>query len=238
MGSEKIMEFIQRDLDDDLSPAEKEALEAHLSQRPEDAKLAEQLRLLSKELSRLPKVNPPSSVIDSILPVIEEDLKQTATDPAHAGKQHRKRIRSPWIKTGAAIAIAAAIALFSLPNLPVEQGSRHQQSTSSLHMGTGTVKKAGESSSDSRNDMTMSVFESGAVWSPNQAYQAKWEEERLVIRKRSGEIQYQSERLKGERLIRLEWKSNREIEVILSGKDGQETVKKVTIDVEQKKRTK
>jgi hypothetical protein len=228
MGSEKIMELIQRDLDDDLSPAEKEALEAHLSQRPEDAKFAKQLRLLSKELSRLPKVNPPSSVIDSILPVIEEDLKQTATD--------RERIRFRWIKTGVAIAIVAAIVLFSLPFVPVEQGS---QMSTSLHEDSDPAKKMGETSSDSQNDMTMSTFESqDAVWSPNQIYQAKWEEERLVVRKRSGEIQYQSERYKGERLIRLEWKSNREIEVIISGKDGQETVKKVTIDVEQKKRTK
>ncbi|SEN03582.1 anti-sigma factor family protein [Lihuaxuella thermophila] len=233
MGSEKIMELIQRDLDDDLSPAEKEALEAHLSQRPEDRKLAQQLRSLSNELSRLPKVVPPSSVIDSILPAIDEDLAQAAD-------KQQKRIRSRWVKTGAAVAIAAVAALFTLPFLPLEQGS---QPSTSTYMET-SVKKEGSSAADPRQRSSedgtfMTTFESqGAVWSPDQVYQAKWEEERLIVRKPSGEIQYRSERFKGERLIALTWKSNREIEAVLSGKDGQEMTRKVTIDVVQKKRTK
>jgi anti-sigma factor RsiW len=56
MENEKVMDLIQRDLDGDCTPAEKAELEAHLAANPEDAKLLEHFRILSENLSQLPKV--------------------------------------------------------------------------------------------------------------------------------------------------------------------------------------
>lgn len=71
MTCHDMMDLMQRNLDADLSAAEEQTMLAHLQGCPECADLYERLKLLSQELAQLPKVVPPYSIVDSIMPQLE-----------------------------------------------------------------------------------------------------------------------------------------------------------------------
>jgi hypothetical protein len=71
MKCDDVMELMQRHLDFDLGDSEEQAMLAHLQGCPDCADLYERLKLLSRELAQLPKVSPPYSIVDSILPRLE-----------------------------------------------------------------------------------------------------------------------------------------------------------------------
>jgi hypothetical protein len=71
MTCQDMMDLMQRSLDLDLSAAEEQAMLAHLQGCPDCADLFERLKLLTGELAQLPKVTPPYSIVDSILPQLE-----------------------------------------------------------------------------------------------------------------------------------------------------------------------
>lgn len=71
MTNQEVNEFMQRFLDDDLNEDELEALMEHIRLTPASATLFERLQRLDSELEQLPKVFPPKSIVDSILPRLE-----------------------------------------------------------------------------------------------------------------------------------------------------------------------
>jgi hypothetical protein len=71
MTNQEVNEFMQRFLDDDLNEEELESLMEHMRQSPSSAALFERLQRLDSELESLPKVIPPMSIVDSILPRLE-----------------------------------------------------------------------------------------------------------------------------------------------------------------------
>jgi hypothetical protein len=71
MTNQEVSEFMQRFLDDDLNENELEALMEHIRQSPASAAVFERLQRLDSELEQLPKVIPPMSIVDSILPRLE-----------------------------------------------------------------------------------------------------------------------------------------------------------------------
>ncbi|MEX1031638.1 MAG: hypothetical protein WDZ91_16555 [Paenibacillaceae bacterium] len=71
MTNQEVNEFMQRFLDDDLNEEELESLMEHIRQSPASAALFERLQRLDSELESLPKVIPPMSIVDSILPRLE-----------------------------------------------------------------------------------------------------------------------------------------------------------------------
>ncbi len=71
MNREAIMELIQRNLDGDLTEVEQAQLHSALRANPEMKCLNERLQSVSDELTQLPKVTPPFSIVDSILPRLE-----------------------------------------------------------------------------------------------------------------------------------------------------------------------
>lgn len=71
MTNQEVNEYMQRFLDDDLSEEELEALTEHIRLTPASAILFERLQRLDSELEQLPKVIPPISIVDSILPQLE-----------------------------------------------------------------------------------------------------------------------------------------------------------------------
>lgn len=71
MTCQDMMDLMQSSLDSDLSDAEERTLHAHLQGCPDCADLYERLKLLTGELAQLPKVTPPYSIVDSILPQLE-----------------------------------------------------------------------------------------------------------------------------------------------------------------------
>lgn len=71
MTCQEVMEYMQRELDGDLSELEARQLSAHIRHCAECAAMYERLNRLSAELESLPKVAPPVSLVDAILPRLE-----------------------------------------------------------------------------------------------------------------------------------------------------------------------
>jgi hypothetical protein len=110
MNCEQMMEWMQRFVDDDLTQTEQEVLMKHVTQCPECAASFERLQLLSAELAHLPKITPPYSIVDSILPkLMELDAQQAAIKVAYLPTtKHGKKPISSW-KIGAGLVAAAII---------------------------------------------------------------------------------------------------------------------------------
>jgi len=64
---EEALEWIQRELDGDLTPEEQSSLRRHLSICTGCAAEAERFKRLSDDLSRLPRVTPPHSLVDRLI---------------------------------------------------------------------------------------------------------------------------------------------------------------------------
>mgnify|MGYP000507022338 CR=1 FL=1 len=76
------MELMQRYLDHDLLDAEQSTLFAHLECCPECTVMLEKLQRLSDDLANLPKVFPSVSLVDLILPQLEQMAALPAPTPA------------------------------------------------------------------------------------------------------------------------------------------------------------
>lgn len=79
MKCQEVMMYMQRQLDGDLTPNEEDELHAHLMHCLDCAEMFERLQALSDELSQLPKVMPPFSLVDAILPQLLEMDKQNGS---------------------------------------------------------------------------------------------------------------------------------------------------------------
>jgi len=79
MKCQEVMMYMQRQLDGDLAPNEEDELHAHLMHCLDCAQMFERLQALSNELSQLPKVTPPFSLVDAIMPQLLELDKQAVT---------------------------------------------------------------------------------------------------------------------------------------------------------------
>lgn len=71
MTNEEIYEWMQRDLDGDLSQLEQQMLHSLLRSDPELQLKYNRLKTVSLQLEQLPPVVPPFSIVDSILPKLE-----------------------------------------------------------------------------------------------------------------------------------------------------------------------
>jgi len=72
MNCQEVMEYMQRELDGDLGDIESAKLREHIRRCADCAEMYERLQRLSAELENLPKVTPPFSLVDAILPKLEE----------------------------------------------------------------------------------------------------------------------------------------------------------------------
>lgn len=98
MNCQEVMELMQRQLDGDLNSQEEGELDAHLAYCLDCMQMFERLQRLSGELAQLPKVVPPYSLVDAILPQLAE------------------------IDKGAAASITDKSAVFSTEASQIEQG--------------------------------------------------------------------------------------------------------------------
>lgn len=79
MNCVEVMELMQRHLDQDLSEQEEDLLWTHTEHCPDCAAMFERLARLSNELISLPKVVPAYSLVDAILPKLDQiDLQNAA----------------------------------------------------------------------------------------------------------------------------------------------------------------
>ncbi|OBR63131.1 hypothetical protein A7K91_23815 [Paenibacillus oryzae] len=153
MNCQEVMELMQRQLDDDLDESEITVLMNHTRQCPECAEMLERLKLLSAELTSLPKVTPSYSLVDAILPELLriDEMKNTDTDtvtdtdtenallpetdtvlPAAAApdigvQRRRKRWRS-WGSIGGVVAAGIVASIFMI-TYPPNFGSNQNNST-------------------------------------------------------------------------------------------------------------
>lgn len=74
MIKEMEMDLVQRDLDGDLTLAEKERLRILLAKNPELQLMHDRLQKVSRQLADLPPVTPAFNLVDSILPMLQSDL--------------------------------------------------------------------------------------------------------------------------------------------------------------------
>ncbi|ASS66052.2 anti-sigma factor [Paenibacillus sp. RUD330] len=131
---------MNRYLDGDLDEHERVLLMEHLKNCPDDQELFERLQRLSEELEELPKVTPPFSLVDSILPQLAEidalrdakaaqaavmDEERTQAEEAAAaeggslGSHRASRKRTGWLGRrtaawGGATAVAAAAIILAV----------------------------------------------------------------------------------------------------------------------------
>ncbi|KTD88285.1 zf-HC2 domain-containing protein [Paenibacillus etheri] len=132
MKCAEVMEWMHRYLDKDLSQDEIVEMFRHIDNCPSCAEVFERLTLLSNELEQLPDVNPPFSLVDSILPQLAEldrsSREQSAVRteepvvvPFSRESSRGKSSKGTSIATRTGIgAIAAAvilgIAIFNMPD--------------------------------------------------------------------------------------------------------------------------
>ncbi|CAG7639663.1 hypothetical protein PAESOLCIP111_04058 [Paenibacillus solanacearum] len=111
MMCQEVIELMQRYLDRDLEETEYRRMLQHLQQCPDCTELFERLVNLSHELESLPKVTPPFSLVDAIMPKLEQldaaagevqDLRLTqaaeAKEDSHAAAAERNDPPSGWRK--------------------------------------------------------------------------------------------------------------------------------------------
>ncbi|MDA8352277.1 MAG: zf-HC2 domain-containing protein [Firmicutes bacterium] len=203
-------EWIQRDLDGELSDEEGKKLRYHLSLCPGCAEFAADMRSLNRELSALPPVEPACSLTDRILQQTgpREPRKQTAGKKQSLSVRQWRRF---WPLTGAAAAVllAAAWLISNESGLPTQKGGNSAQTSTTLHSSESSTK--------------------GQAWSqevpsPEGRFIAQiTPERRVLVRNREGEVQYRSPNWEEERPIRVEW-MDEETFVIQFAEGGKEKI--------------
>lgn len=115
MKQQEVMELMQRYLDQDLTEKEVTTLKNYLKQDEESMTLFERMQSLSTDLAQLPKVDPPYSIVDAILPQLKHiDAVEHGTASAEGKKEglfSNMRQRFSFPALGGAIAAAAVLGM-------------------------------------------------------------------------------------------------------------------------------
>lgn len=95
MRCEDVFDLMNRELDGDLAEEEQKQLQGHLRQCSDCTELFKGLQSVSNELAALPQIEPPYSIVDSILPALEEldqenrqNIALTGARPETSSSEH------------------------------------------------------------------------------------------------------------------------------------------------------
>lgn len=229
MRCEEALELIQRGLDGDLASEEEALLRRHLSTCIKCAAEADRLKRLSDDLSRLPRVTPPHSVVD--------DLIESGQLP----ERGRKRRFGWWLGGG----VAAAVLLIGFTGLwagrfgsdaPVSVGKPSLMMSSD----TSDTKEGADSPSE---NMTLSAPEMASpvspVLSPDGRFRAEVEGSQVVIRTEDGKRWFRSKPWKEGEVISMQWLSPTSLQVeIRPSTEGDAVTEVWIIDAEAKREKK
>lgn len=123
MKCEEVIHLMHRQLDNDLTVEEEEHLLSHLSSCTDCQVQFEQLKQLSFQLESLPQVSPPHSIVDSILPQLEE-ISLNNGEIMGPSSSRRKRVKKRFWMPGLAMVACLFIALVVLnEENPVQRNS-------------------------------------------------------------------------------------------------------------------
>lgn len=180
MKCTEVTEWMHRYLDHDLSPAETEDMFRHLETCPACADLFERLASLSEQLENLPDVQPPFSLVDSILPRLEaldreaEAQEQSARmEPAPAaavesgampGRSRRSNRRggsSMAMRTGIGAVAAAVMLGIAILNMPEDMPDAQVEDHLSSSANTGTTL-SGQNAAGGNAEQNANALDGGA----------------------------------------------------------------------------
>lgn len=115
MNCQEVIELMHRDLDKDLNSEESERLHEHVQSCSDCAAMHERLKRLSNDLVQLPKVEPPYSIVDSIMPELDriDQQRQQASQPARSPFERLRRSVSFRMMGGIAASVAFIILVAS-----------------------------------------------------------------------------------------------------------------------------
>ncbi|WNS43728.1 anti-sigma factor [Paenibacillus sp. MMS20-IR301] len=158
MKCAEVMEWMHRYIDHDLSQDESLEMFRHIDNCPSCAEVFDRLTMLSRQLEELPDVKPPFSLVDSILPQLEELDRGGREEPVAAVAEESKVIpfarknthgkkpkgSSLATRTGIGAAAAAVILLFAIFKMPGTMPA--------ADMGQALTSSANEASSRMMNE--------------------------------------------------------------------------------------
>ncbi|MFC5651785.1 zf-HC2 domain-containing protein [Paenibacillus solisilvae] len=171
MNCQEVMEYMQRQLDGDLDEQETEILMTHTRHCPNCAAMFERLQLLSSGLENLPKVTPSYSLVDAIMPRLQElqttvDASESVSSagkveqaPADTRREPRNRTAVRWRDRfslralGGVIAAGVIVGLF-LVNY--QSGNPLHTANDSASTGSMTAESAATSDSAAADSNTSS----------------------------------------------------------------------------------
>jgi hypothetical protein len=130
MNREEVIQLMHRELDGDLTAAEKKILLSYVKSSSEFKAIFEKLKHLSSQLEALPKVKPPISIVDKIMPEIDayekqrnqgivadkEQKKDLEVEDISSKQAHNKLKRRLWFP-GTVVAAAGILGIIWLGNL-------------------------------------------------------------------------------------------------------------------------
>ncbi len=150
MTCEEVIELMNRNLDQDIQDSEHLAMIRHMQQCPECTELYERLQRLSRDMEELPKVVPPFSIVDSIMPQLEalDSISgQNAYSATASLPWHQRWMGSiSWKIAGAVVAAGIVFGIFIIGRAGPDGFSA--QEASKL---TGSANSAASGSADSHS---------------------------------------------------------------------------------------
>lgn len=119
MNCQEVMELMQRHVDKDLNDQETSLMMDHVGRCPECAAMLDRLISLSRGLEKMPRVEPPYSLVDAILPQLAaHDLEAQQQDDAKPAAPNGRRIHRPrraWIaRISSVVALGVIVAVFAI----------------------------------------------------------------------------------------------------------------------------
>jgi hypothetical protein len=155
MTNQEVNEFMQRFLDDDLSEDEAEKLLEHLKQSPASEAMFNRLVQLNDDLQQLPKVTPPISIVDSIIPQLEREglwtssMGQSGSGSGSASARFRFSGMMKWV-SGVAVA-GIALTVFITTMINNEDGNFANNNATSMEQDLGAAMSSIANESESGN---------------------------------------------------------------------------------------
>lgn len=155
---------MQRHVDGDLNEAETATLMDHVEHCPDCAVMMERLIHLSRGLEQLPKVEPPYSLVDAILPklgmadtVPPEKPEETAVPSISPGSRRAERIRRSWItRVSGVVALGIVVGLL-LVNGPFPGKTGNSEKDAAMMPGASSPESA------AREAELMNQLEAGSM---------------------------------------------------------------------------
>ncbi|WP_020615667.1 zf-HC2 domain-containing protein [Paenibacillus daejeonensis] len=165
MTCQEVMDYMQRQLDGDLDERETDILHKHTRHCPDCAAMLERLQRLSGELDSLPKVTPPFSLVDAILPQLDEiEHKPAPHAAAFAAPEEASRRVAPtdrrkgWLdrlplRTLSGVVAASIVAGLFIFNYSTPSPSDEAAEVSTFQAQTGDTNDTGAGSMNGSGEM-------------------------------------------------------------------------------------